>query len=107
MQELIWEIQPDLIVETGIAHGGSLIFFASMLELNAACGGPQGAAVLGVDIDIRSHNREGIEAHPLAKRISMIQGSASHRTGSLKCARSRRPGTACLSAWTAITLPTT
>ena len=76
MQELIWEIQPDLIIETGIAHGGSLIFFASMLEVNAACGGPQDAAVLGIDIDIRSHNREAIEAHPFAKRISMIQGSS-------------------------------
>src|ERR1017187_8722620 len=54
MQELMWSIQPDLIIETGIAHGGSLIFSASMLELNAACGGPQGAEVLGVDIDIRA-----------------------------------------------------
>ncbi len=76
MQELIWSIQPDLIIETGIAHGGSLIFFASMLELNAACGGPQNAEVLGVDIDIRAHNREAIEAHPMFKRISMIQGSS-------------------------------
>ncbi|HAF13533.1 MAG TPA: cephalosporin hydroxylase [Blastocatellia bacterium] len=76
MQELIWSIQPDLIIETGIAHGGSLIFSASMLELNAACGGPLEAEVLGVDIDIRAHNREAIEAHPLGKRISMIQGSS-------------------------------
>lgn len=76
MQELIWSIQPDLIIETGIAHGGSLIFSASMLELNAACGGPQDADVLGVDIDIRAHNREAIEAHPMFKRISMIQGSS-------------------------------
>lgn len=76
MQELIWSIQPDLIVETGIAHGGSLIFSASMLELNAACGGPQDAEVLGIDIDIRAHNREAIEAHPLFRRISMIQGSS-------------------------------
>jgi cephalosporin hydroxylase len=76
MQELIWSIQPDLIIETGIAHGGSLIFSASMLELNAACGGPQNAEVLGVDIDIRAHNRVAIEAHPLFKRISMIQGSS-------------------------------
>ena len=65
-----------MIIETGIAHGGSLIFFASMLELNAACGGPQDGAVLGIDIDIRSHNREAIEAHPLAKRISTIEGSS-------------------------------
>jgi cephalosporin hydroxylase len=76
MQELIWSIQPDLIIETGIAHGGSLIFSAAMLELNAACGGCQDAEVLGVDIDIRAHNRDAIEAHPMSKRISMIQGSS-------------------------------
>ena len=76
MQEIIWRVNPDLIIETGIAHGGSLIFSASMLELNAACGGPQNAEVLGVDIDIRAHNREAIEAHPMFKRISMIQGSS-------------------------------
>ncbi|MCT7995218.1 cephalosporin hydroxylase family protein [Laspinema olomoucense] len=75
-QELIYSIQPDLIIETGIAHGGSLIFSASMLELNAACGGPQDAEVLGLDIDIRQHNREAIEIHPMFKRISMIQGSS-------------------------------
>ena len=76
MQELIWTVQPDLIIETGIAHGGSLIFLASMLELNAACGGPTDAEVLGIDIDIRAHNREAIEAHPMFKRITMIQGSS-------------------------------
>ena len=76
MQEIIWSTQPDLIIEIGIAHGGSLIFSASMLELNAICGGPQDAEVMGVDIDIRVHNREAIEAHPMAKRISMIQGSS-------------------------------
>jgi cephalosporin hydroxylase len=76
MQELIWSIQPDLIIETGIAHGGSLIFSASMLELNAACGGPRDAEVLGVDIDIRAHNRDAIQAHPMSRRISMIQGSS-------------------------------
>lgn len=76
MQELIWSIQPDLIIETGIAHGGSLIFSASMLELNAACGGPEDSEVLGIDIDIRAHNREAIEAHPMFKRISMIEGSS-------------------------------
>lgn len=76
MQELIWAVQPDLIIETGIAHGGSLIFSASMLELNAACGGPRDAEVLGLDIDIRAHNRDAIEAHPVAKRITMIQGSS-------------------------------
>ncbi len=76
MQELIWTLQPDLIIETGIAHGGSLIFSASMLELNAACGGPQDAEVIGLDIDIRQHNREAIEAHPMFRRISMIEGSS-------------------------------
>ena len=76
MQEVIWTIQPDLIIETGIAHGGSLIFSASMLELNAACGGSPDAQVVGVDIDIRPHNRAAIEAHPMFKRITMIQGSS-------------------------------
>lgn len=76
MQEIIWSVQPDLIIETGIAHGGSLIFSASLLELNAACGGPQNAEVLGLDIDIRAHNREAIEKHPMAKRILMIEGSS-------------------------------
>jgi len=76
MQELIWSVQPDLIIETGIAHGGSLIFSASMLELNAICGGSQNAEVLGLDIDIRAHNREAIETHPMFKRISIIQGSS-------------------------------
>jgi cephalosporin hydroxylase len=75
-QEIIWRVQPDLIIETGIAHGGSLIFSASMLELNAACGGPADARVLGVDIDIRAHNRAAIEAHPMARRITMIEGSS-------------------------------
>lgn len=76
MQEIIWRVQPDLIIETGIAHGGSLIFSAAMLELNAACGGPADAKVLGIDIDIRAHNRAAIEAHPMFKRISMIEGSS-------------------------------
>jgi cephalosporin hydroxylase len=76
MQELIWEVQPDLVIETGIAHGGSLILWASLLELNAACGGPQDAGVVGVDIDIRANNRAAIEAHPMYKRITMIEGSS-------------------------------
>jgi cephalosporin hydroxylase len=76
MQELIWSIQPEIIIETGIAHGGSLIFSASMLELNAACGGPRDAEVLGIDIDIRPHNRAAIEAHPMSRRITMLQGSS-------------------------------
>jgi cephalosporin hydroxylase len=74
IQELIWSIQPELIIETGIAHGGSLIFSASILELNAICGGCQDAEVLG--LDIREHNRTAIESHPMFKRISLIQGSS-------------------------------
>jgi cephalosporin hydroxylase len=76
VQEIIWSVKPDLIIETGIAHGGSLIFSASMLELNAISGGPQDAQVLGIDIDIRAHNRAAIEAHPMARRIAMIEGSS-------------------------------
>lgn len=71
MQEIIWDFKPEIIVETGIAHGGSLVYYASILEL---IGGD--AFVLGVDIDIRAHNRAAIESHPMAKRIRMIQGSA-------------------------------
>lgn len=70
MQELIWEIQPDLIIETGIAHGGSLIYYASILELIGK------GEVLGIDIDIREHNKVEIEKHPMFKRIKMLQGSS-------------------------------
>ncbi len=70
MQELLWKIQPDLLIETGIAHGGSLIYYASIMELIGK------GRVLGIDIDIREHNKKEIEAHPMFKRISMIQGSA-------------------------------
>ena len=86
MQELIWSIRPDLIVETGIAHGGSLIMSASMLALldmtDAIKAGekldPKASSrkVLGIDIDIRAHNRTAIEAHPMASRIQMILGSS-------------------------------
>lgn len=76
VQEIIWSVKPDLIIETGIAHGGSLIFSASMLELNAISGGPQDAQVVGIDIDIRAHNRAAIEAHPMVRRITMIEGSS-------------------------------
>lgn len=83
MQELIWQIKPDLVIETGIAHGGSLVFSASMLALLDVCDIETGVSaakprrkVLGIDIDIRPHNRAAIEAHPLASRIQMIQGSS-------------------------------
>lgn len=75
MQEIIWQVKPDLIIETGIAHGGSLIFSASMLELLASCTGVEGE-VLAIDIDIREHNQKAIEEHPMYKRITMIQGSS-------------------------------
>ncbi|MEO5648158.1 MAG: cephalosporin hydroxylase family protein [Chitinophagaceae bacterium] len=70
MQEIIWEVKPDLIIETGIAHGGSIIYYASILELIGK------GEVLGIDIDIREHNRIEIERHPMSKRINMLQGSA-------------------------------
>jgi cephalosporin hydroxylase len=76
VQQILWNVQPDLIVETGIARGGSLILYASMLELIAQCGGPAQAMVLGVDVDIRSHNKSAILAHPMSKRIAMIEGSS-------------------------------
>jgi len=71
MQEIIWNIRPDLIVETGIAHGGGLIFYASMLELLGE------GEVLGIDVDIREHNKKEIENHKMFKRIKMIEGSST------------------------------
>jgi len=86
MQELIWQVKPDLIIETGIAHGGSLILSASMLALLDYCEAVESGKtldpratrrrVLGIDIDIRPHNRSAIEHHPMAHRIAMIQGSS-------------------------------
>lgn len=70
MQEIIWDTKPDLIIETGIAHGGSLIYYASILELMGK------GSILGIDIDIRDHNRKQIESHPMFHRIEMIQGSS-------------------------------
>lgn len=70
MQEIIWNIKPDFIIETGIAHGGSLIFEASLLELIGK------GKVIGIDIDIRQHDRVEIEKHPLYHRIVMIEGSS-------------------------------
>ena len=86
LQELIWNVKPDLIIETGIAHGGSLILSASMLALLDMYEAMAAShitdirsskrKVLGVDIDIRAHNKQAIEAHPLSSRIQMIQGSS-------------------------------
>jgi cephalosporin hydroxylase len=87
MQELIWQIKPDLIIETGIAHGGSLILSASLMAQLDLCDAIEAGEmldpknskrkVLGIDIDIRAHNRAAIEAHPMSSRIQMIQGSST------------------------------
>jgi len=86
IQELIWRVKPDLIIETGIAHGGSLILSASMLALLDYCEAVEARrtldtavihrSVLGIDIDIRAHNRAAIEAHPMSHRIDMLEGSS-------------------------------
>lgn len=71
IQEIIWSVRPDLVVETGIAHGGSLILSASLLELLGGDG-----HVLGIDVDIREHAHVGVSRHPMAKRITMLEGSS-------------------------------
>ena len=86
VQELIWRVRPELVIETGIAHGGSLVLSASMLAMLDMCDAIEAGTmldprqsrrkVLGLDIDIRAHNRAAIEAHPMASRIQMIQGSS-------------------------------
>ena len=86
VQELVWQYRPTLIIETGIAHGGSLILSASLLALLDVLDGIEARAtidpaksqrrVVGVDIDIRAHNRAAVEAHPMSSRISMLQGSS-------------------------------
>ncbi|WP_263224247.1 cephalosporin hydroxylase family protein [Pseudomonas alabamensis] len=70
MQELVWRIQPDLIIECGVAHGGSIIYYASLLQLLGH------GEVLGIDVDIRAHNRQAIENHPMAHRITLFEGSS-------------------------------
>ena len=71
MQEIVWASRPDLIIETGVAHGGSLVYYASLLEL---LGGDR--QVLGIDIEIRPHNRAAIENHPMFRRIRLLEGSS-------------------------------
>jgi len=71
VQEVIWSLRPDVIVETGIAHGGSLVYYASLLEM--ICKG----RVVGVDVEIRPHNRQAIEAHPLKRRIDLVEGDSA------------------------------
>jgi cephalosporin hydroxylase len=85
-QEILWRVQPDLVIETGIAHGGSLILSASMLAMMDYCDaaragttltpGQSRRKVIGIDIDIRAHNRAAVEGHPLASLIEMHQGSS-------------------------------
>ncbi|MDQ0456939.1 cephalosporin hydroxylase family protein [Rhizobium paknamense] len=86
IQEMIWRVKPDLVIETGIAHGGSLILSASMLAMIDYCEAVEAGRsldpkasnrrVLGIDIDIRAHNRAAIEAHPMSHKIDMIEGSS-------------------------------
>lgn len=76
IQELIWKEKPDLIIETGIAHGGSLILSASVLALLDYGKGDTGREVVGIDIDIRKHNRDEIEKHPLSTKIKLIEGNS-------------------------------
>ena len=71
MQEIIWRVRPKVIIETGVAHGGSLIYYASLLELIGGSG-----VVVGIDVDIRAHNRTEIERHPMAGRIRLVEGSS-------------------------------
>ncbi|MEO8216880.1 MAG: CmcI family methyltransferase [Acidobacteriota bacterium] len=83
LQEIIWKTRPSAIIETGVAHGGSLIFYASMLELLRGDG-----IVIGIDIDIRPHNRVEIESHPLSNRIRLVLGSSTDEM-TLKSVRDR------------------
>ena len=76
LQEVVFTTKPDVIIDIGIARGGSIVFFASMLELNALYGGNGDAKVLGIEIDLRSHNRNAIKDSPLSKRIELIDGSS-------------------------------
>jgi cephalosporin hydroxylase len=71
LQEIIWANRPQLIIETGVARGGSLVFFASLLQLIDE------GVVVGIDIDIRAHNREAIKEHPLSHRIRLVEGSST------------------------------
>ena len=85
-QEIIWKVKPDLIIETGIAHGGSLVLSASILALLDYCDALESGTILdpkspkrkviGVDIDIRSHNREALDKHPMRNRMELIEGSS-------------------------------
>ena len=77
MQNLIWSIKPDMIVETGIARGGSIIFYASILKLISLSGINKNSKVIGIDVDIRKHNKSSILSHSMSKNIDMIEGSST------------------------------
>lgn len=76
LQEIIWQVKPDLIIETGIAWGGSVVFSASMMTLLEACGEIKNGHVIGVDIEIRPHNKKNLAIHPMSKKITMLEGSS-------------------------------
>src|SRR5262245_19895369 len=86
-QEVIWMTKPDVIIETGVARGGSVLFMASLLELIGK------GKVIGVDIDIRAHNRDSIERHPMAKRVTLIEGPSTERA-TVENVRAELPATA-------------
>lgn len=90
IQELIYGIEPDVVIETGIAHGGSLIFYASLFEAMGK------GRVIGVDIEIRPHNRTAIEKHRMASRISMIEGSSIDKASVAKVRSQVKGGERCL-----------
>ena len=90
VQELIFNVKPDIVIESGIAHGGSLILYSSLLELLG------NGKVIGVDIEIRKHNREAIEKHPMSKRIILIEGSSTDPVVIKKVAEQIDPGSTVL-----------
>jgi len=72
LQEIIWRVRPRLIIETGVAHGGSSLFFATLLELLGGDG-----MVAAIELDLRSHNRAAIQDHPMSKRVTIFDGSST------------------------------
>lgn len=76
MQEIIWRVKPEMIIDVGIAWGGTLMFNASMIAMLEACGEIEAGCVLGIDVEIRHHNREAIMAHPLGRKMTLLEGSS-------------------------------
>ena len=73
IQQLLWQIKPDLVIETGIARGGSLIFISSILELISLTGVNKKSKVIGIDIDFRKHNEQKVKNHPLSKKFKFLK----------------------------------